>query len=330
MFWKTLLLTCLLATAAVSEPACWDDFLSWGPRTPIEAHHMSRAFNQILVRQLESQTAPELDWWVRQTQRRCQENLQALSGPAGEPGRAALPQWRKQAERFVQDWLAEQIRLVRLESRVPSEIRLHQGESAGWELPDGAFLLTFDDGPRPSTARVLEVLRKSGVGATFFVLGQRLQEARAEGSLPAYGSCRLASHSFDHAFLPDLSEDMLEREFSMTEDQAERAGVKLDRLFRAPYGARRERELEQMQRHHLRSWLWNVDSQDWQASMQAHPGRIAGRTLALMLLQRRGIVLMHDVQPRTADELQLLLPAMKRAGLRVVEDLESRSTKLSR
>ena len=67
----------------------------------------------------------------------------------------------------------------------------------------------------------------------------------------------------------------------------------------------------------LRSTLWNVDSQDWQADMQARPGRIASRTLALMLLHRHGIVLMHDVQPQTPSELARLLPVLPRLGFRI-------------
>jgi chitin deacetylase len=39
------------------------------------------------------------------------------------------------------------------------------------------FALTFDDGPGPSTGRLLDVLRDSGVRATFFLLGRNVEEA---------------------------------------------------------------------------------------------------------------------------------------------------------
>jgi chitin deacetylase len=38
--------------------------------------------------------------------------------------------------------------------------------------------LTFDDGPGPSTAEILDILRDLGVHATFFVLGKSVDEAR--------------------------------------------------------------------------------------------------------------------------------------------------------
>ena len=39
------------------------------------------------------------------------------------------------------------------------------------------FALTFDDGPGPSTEALLDVLRASGVSATFFLLGRNVEEA---------------------------------------------------------------------------------------------------------------------------------------------------------
>src|SRR5512144_3274869 len=37
------------------------------------------------------------------------------------------------------------------------------------------FALTFDDGPGPSTSALLDVLRDSGVRATFFLLGRNVE-----------------------------------------------------------------------------------------------------------------------------------------------------------
>ena len=39
------------------------------------------------------------------------------------------------------------------------------------------FALTFDDGPGPSTAALLDVLRDAGAHATFFLLGRNVEEA---------------------------------------------------------------------------------------------------------------------------------------------------------
>lgn len=39
------------------------------------------------------------------------------------------------------------------------------------------FALTFDDGPGPTTAEILDILAEAGVHATFFVLGRNVEEA---------------------------------------------------------------------------------------------------------------------------------------------------------
>lgn len=48
------------------------------------------------------------------------------------------------------------------------------------------FALTFDDGPGPSTAALLDCLAEAGVRATFFILGANVEEARWCGGNVAY------------------------------------------------------------------------------------------------------------------------------------------------
>ena len=58
----------------------------------------------------------------------------------------------------------------------------------------------------------------------------------------------------------------------------------------------------------LTDLLWNVDSQDWQVPVT--PELAAGRVLTLMLLKRRGVVLVHDVHPKALGALPLIWQAL--------------------
>jgi peptidoglycan/xylan/chitin deacetylase (PgdA/CDA1 family) len=291
-------------------PACWDGLIDNAPADGPAADGLSMQLNRAYDAEVTRLGGPK--WWTDSVHQHCRENLRAAGGrgdsrPLSQSGQA-----------FIAAYAAEQKRLAEIQDRYPSEIRWSEAETVGWELPDRSFQLTFDDGPKAGTSQlILESLRKYQSQATFFVLGKRLAEAGAKR--PDYSGFVVASHSYDHANLLELSAAKLNSEFSETEKQAEASGLKLARVFRAPYGSRASRELAVMQKLGLRSMLWNVDSQDWQAQMQAQPGRIASRTLALMLLHRRGIVLMHDVQPQTPAELARLLPLLKRLDLRVVQ-----------
>ncbi|MGZ6123439.1 MAG: polysaccharide deacetylase family protein [Myxococcales bacterium] len=73
------------------------------------------------------------------------------------------------------------------------------------------FALTFDDGPGPSTSRLLDVLRDSGVRATFFLLGRNVEEApwcgdpavaRALAERAVREGHVLGNHTYSH-FRPD-------------------------------------------------------------------------------------------------------------------------------
>lgn len=301
-FYVFLLLTAL----GWAAPAHWDGLIDHAPANAQQADALSLRLNQAYL--LEAQRLGGPPWWLDSLRAHVQENLKA----AGEHPEA--PPLSASGRAFIADYAAEQQRLAKLQNRYPSEVRWSGEETAGWEQPDRTFQLTFDDGPRSGSSQaILASLRKYRLPATFFVLGKQL----AAGQPPDYSGFTVASHSFDHANLLELSATALGAEFSDTQKQAARSGVTLAPLFRAPYGSRSTRELALMKKLGLRSVLWNVDSQDWQADMQARPGRIASRTLALMLLHRRGIVLMHDVQPKTPDELARLLPLVNRLGFRI-------------
>ncbi len=100
--------------------------------------------------------------------------------------------------------------------------------------------LTFDDGPGPSTAAILDALAKEGVRATFFVLGRQarrhpemIRRMRDEGH-------QVASHGYDHGILvlrgPAHVRDQIRRTEQAVEDAAGPGAI--TRVFRAPHGFR--------------------------------------------------------------------------------------------
>jgi len=85
------------------------------------------------------------------------------------------------------------------------------------------------------------------------------------------------------------------------------------RLFRPPYGQRSAALLEQLHGLGVRSVLWNIDSQDWQA--QVTPPLAAGRVVTLMLLWRRGILLFHDPASKALHALPHLWAVLGGSGV---------------
>lgn len=111
------------------------------------------------------------------------------------------------------------------------------------------FALTFDDGPGPSTAALLDVLRDAGVKATFFLLGRNLVEApwgdakaaRAQAIRAAREGHVLGNHTYSH-FRPDrwreLKADALKGAEVVRKLLREAGSAQTAIPFRLPYGVR--------------------------------------------------------------------------------------------
>jgi peptidoglycan/xylan/chitin deacetylase (PgdA/CDA1 family)/Flp pilus assembly protein TadD len=177
-------------------------------------------------------------------------------------------------------------------------------EVFGTDFAPKTVALTFDDGPHPKyTEQILALLRKYGIKACFFELGQNLGTVDASGVVklaPTAEVARkvlaaghmIANHSYSHPVLPKLPEAQRESEIDRTNLLLEKViGAKTD-LFRAPYGARNKEILAQVTGEGMKSVMWNVDSMDWADPI---PESIAMRVLHAMNQSQKGIILFHDI-----------------------------------
>jgi peptidoglycan/xylan/chitin deacetylase (PgdA/CDA1 family) len=100
--------------------------------------------------------------------------------------------------------------------------------------------LTFDDGPGPSTPRVLDALADAGIRATFFVLGRQVERHPALVRRIAAEGHELASHGYDHGILVFRGRRHVVGQLRRTEAAVAEAlgGPALSPLFRAPHGFR--------------------------------------------------------------------------------------------
>jgi peptidoglycan-N-acetylglucosamine deacetylase len=189
-------------------------------------------------------------------------------------------------------------------------------------LREHEVVLTFDDGPSSSTTgKVLDALAEECASAIFFVVGERVAEAPALVLRAATEGHAIGTHTQTHAHLADLKPSDAEAEI--------RAGVAAvakafgpDRspapFFRAPYLETSFAVEEYLRERGLMLWGIDVDSEDWRGDS---PDAIIGRVLRGLDKLRKGIILMHDVQPCTADTLPRLLTELRVRGYKVVRVL---------
>ncbi|PWW24264.1 peptidoglycan/xylan/chitin deacetylase (PgdA/CDA1 family) [Geodermatophilus normandii] len=172
--------------------------------------------------------------------------------------------------------------------------------------------LTFDDGPGPYTADLLDELADAGVPATFFVLGGSVAAMPDLVRRAAREGHALGSHTWSHPHLPLLTAGQIADEVDRTTAALRGAGVTTD-LMRPPYGETDARVGEVVGGLGYAQVLWDVDTQDWlnrdvatttrRALEGAHPG---------------GIVLMHDIHPTTVEAVPGIIDALRARGYTLV------------
>ncbi len=124
--------------------------------------------------------------------------------------------------------------------------------------------LTFDDGPNdPHTLRLLEVLERHGVKATFFMIGSFVRHRPEIARAVAEAGHVVANHTMTHPNLIFSSDAGVRRELEDCERAFDDAGVSHAALFRPPHGGRTPAVLRTVRSLGLEPIMWSVSGWDW-------------------------------------------------------------------
>ena len=169
--------------------------------------------------------------------------------------------------------------------------------------------LTFDDGPGPYTAHLLDILDQYGAKATFFLIGSKVSgQASVVRSIQARGH-QLGNHSWSHPELPKLSVDQIAGEIDRTNEAIRQAtGVKPS-ILRPPYGAVNGVVLEQLRLRNMSSILWSVDTRDW---ADRNSQIVCSRAVAGA--RPGAVILMHDIHQTSVNAVPCILGSLKQQG----------------
>jgi cellulose synthase/poly-beta-1,6-N-acetylglucosamine synthase-like glycosyltransferase/peptidoglycan/xylan/chitin deacetylase (PgdA/CDA1 family) len=188
--------------------------------------------------------------------------------------------------------------------------------------PSKTIALTFDDGPDPKwTPRLLQVLRRYHVPATFFVVGARVVEHPDLVKAEIATGSEVGMHTFTHADLGRASAWRRGLEINLTEHAlADAAGI-TSRLLRPPYSSTPDavdngqwKTIQWASRRGLVTVLANRDAEDWKRPGVARIVRNATPAGA-----QGAIVLLHDAggdRAQTIAAVEQLIPRLQREGFR--------------
>jgi peptidoglycan-N-acetylglucosamine deacetylase len=188
--------------------------------------------------------------------------------------------------------------------------------------------LTFDDGPHPrGTPAVLEALDRAATRATFFLVGEQVEQYPSLAAEIAAAGHEVAVHGFRHRL-------MLRRTPWETAEDLDRAvdvigaatGVR-SRLFRPPYGVFSAGGLALVRRRRLAPLLWSRWGRDW----ERHATRESVARLSTHRLSDGDVVLLHDADSYssvgswavTAAALPAIIEAARATGAPLVTASDS-------
>jgi len=176
--------------------------------------------------------------------------------------------------------------------------------------------LTFDDGPTPlGVDSVLPVLRRYGVHATFFLIGQEIEARPGLARRLIDASHELGNHSYSHKRMWGLFPGHYEDEIRRTDALLRREGAVAPRFFRPPNGKKLTGLPIAVERTGYRTVTW--DHEDPMTAADART--FADATLARV---RPGSIVVMHVMYRSGqvqrDALPLILEGLRAKGYRAV------------
>ncbi len=197
------------------------------------------------------------------------------------------------------------------------------GAHPGW------VALTFDDGPDGRwTPKILNILRDKKAAATFFVIGQNMQESPGLVQREVREGMMVGNHTWTHPNISATSLAQTDLEINTTQRLFEVLTGKSMRFFRPPYFGDAEPstpgEVEPLLIAQGLGYLiagLRIDTDDWQ---KPTPAQIIQRTLTRLAdtgPTAGQVVLLHDAggdRSRTVAALPDLIDALRAHGYRLV------------
>jgi poly-beta-1,6 N-acetyl-D-glucosamine synthase len=204
----------------------------------------------------------------------------------------------------------------------PSLVDLSSGEVRASGPGRRVAVLTFDDGPDPTwTPKILDVLERHRVPATFFVVGSRVLRYPEIVREEVARGFEIGAHTLSHADLGSLPAWRQDLELNVTQTAIEGATSISTSLLRLPYSAAAsamsENDLAAARRAAGSGYLLSFtdrNSYDW-----LRPGVNAIVNSAMPTRGEGAVILFHDSggnRQQTVDALDVLIPKLKAEGYR--------------
>jgi peptidoglycan/xylan/chitin deacetylase (PgdA/CDA1 family) len=185
-------------------------------------------------------------------------------------------------------------------------------------LRNNEVVLTFDDGPWPTTPAVLKALADQCVKATFFIIGKHSTYYPEILKQVAAGGHTIGTHTWGHVDFSrknvtvEQAKEEIEKGISATTASL---GAPVAPFFRFVSLKHPPELVTYVGERNIAIFSTDLDSFDFTAR---RPEQVTNKIMDKLKKHGKGIVLMHDFQKHTAEALPDLLKQLKDGGYKIV------------
>ena len=179
----------------------------------------------------------------------------------------------------------------------------------GADIPAGEkyVALTFDDGPHPgTTGRLLDGLKERGAVATFFLIGQQIEDNADLVARMAEEGHQIGNHTWSHQRLDGVPREAALQETGRTEEALEALLGGGPYWLRPPYG---QVDPETGAAFGVPMVKWSVDPRDWESRNTEQVTRAI-----LSHVEPNSIILLHDIYPTSVDAALAVVDRLQAEG----------------
>lgn len=174
--------------------------------------------------------------------------------------------------------------------------------------------LSFDDGPNTATTvKMLDVLKKHKVKASFFVIGNNITEESAKVMQRAHKEGHdIENHSKTHSSMPTLSADSMTAEIEYTSSLIKKYVGEEPQFFRPPYIALNRTMFDTIEL----PFICGDGCNDWEPQVTADM-----RVEKMLASAKDGLIfLLHDMEgnDNTVEAVDRIIPILKKRGFKFV------------
>lgn len=174
--------------------------------------------------------------------------------------------------------------------------------------------LSFDDGPNTTvTRKMLDVLEKYGIRASFFLISDNINEESTESVRRAMSlGCDIQNHSRTHQDMTKFTDEQIVEEIRYTDERVTEITGSVPVFFRPPFICVNDDMFRLIQK----PFICGIGSEDWEPDITAD--EIYSR--ALSRAKHGAIMLLHDgkFNEKTVTAANKLIPELKAQGYEFV------------